>query len=66
MELSSYIKIRHRIVVSPVLDLLKVPAHMFTLVVRPIPLLALLRVEGEDVDIGETHKVHTKNLNTVV
>jgi hypothetical protein len=25
-----------------------------------------LRVEGEDVDIGETHKVHTKNLNTVV
>jgi hypothetical protein len=25
-----------------------------------------LRVEGEDVDVGETHKVHTKNLNTVV
>ena len=62
----SHIEIRHRVIVSPIFDLLKVSAHMVALVVRPVPLLTLLRVEGEDVNVRETHEVHTKDLDTMI
>lgn len=39
---------------------------MVALVVRPVPLLTLLRVEGEDVNVRETHEVHTKDLDTMI
>ena len=65
-KLSLHIKVRHRIVVSPILDLVKVPAHMVTLVVRPVSLLTLLRVESKDVDVRKSHEVHAEDLDAVV
>ena len=65
-ELSLHIKVRHRIVVIPILDLVKVSAYMVTLVVRPVSLLTLLRVEREDIDVRKTHEVHAEDLDAVV
>lgn len=66
LSMQSHIRIRHRIVVSPLLDLFKVPAHMMRFIVRPRTLLSRHVMESEDVDIGQTHQVHSKDFNTVI
>jgi hypothetical protein len=60
------IHIRHRIIVRPLLHLLKIPAHMLTLIIRPVPLFALLGMERKHIHIGQTHQVHAQNLDAVV
>lgn len=66
MELDLHIKLRHRIFVGPILDLVKVPAYVVALVVWPVALLAFLRVESEDVDVGEAHEVHAQDFDAVI
>jgi hypothetical protein len=61
-----HIGFRHSIIIRPVLDLLKVPTHMVTFVVGPIPFFPRLLMEGEDVDVGETYEVHAQDLYAVV
>lgn len=53
-----HIRLGHGILIRPPLDLLEVPAHMLALVVWPIALLPLDRVECKHIDVGETHEVH--------
>jgi hypothetical protein len=43
--------LRHRIVVCPLLDLVKVAAHVLALVVGPKARLAFLRVKCKHVDV---------------
>jgi hypothetical protein len=43
--------LRHRIVVCPLLDLVKVAAHVLALIVGPKARLAFLRVKCEHIDV---------------
>ncbi len=65
-KLDLHIKLRHGIFVSPIFDLVKVPAYVVALVVWPVALLAFLRVESEYVDVGETHEVHAQDFDAVI
>jgi hypothetical protein len=47
-----HIRIRHSVIIRPLLHLFKVPAHMVRLVIRPVPFLPLARMEREDVHVG--------------
>jgi hypothetical protein len=58
--LTSHILVRHCIVISPLLDFVKVPAHMMALIVWPVALPSLDTVKKyKDIHIGETHEVHS-------
>ena len=63
---SSNISLGHGVVIGPLLDVVEVAAHVVALVVWPVALLAGLLVEGEDVDVGQTHEVHAQDLDAVV
>lgn len=61
-----HIFIRHSISIRPILNLVEIAAHMVAFVIRPIPYPSGLLVEGEDIDVGETHEVHAQDLDAVV
>lgn len=65
------ISIRHSIRPGPILDVVEIPAHMLALVVRPVATHTLLarlagRMEGEHVDVAQTHQVDSQDLDAVV
>ena len=61
-----HFSLRHRIRICPILDLVKVPAHVLRVVFGPVALFAGFGVESKDIDIREAHEVHAKNFNAVI
>ena len=61
----SNIRVGHRMLPRPILDAVEIPAHMVTVVIGPVA-LAFNWVEREDVDVRETHEVHTQDLDAVI
>jgi hypothetical protein len=61
-----YIRLRHRVFVCPILDMIEAPAHVLALIVRPESLLTLFGMERKDINITQTHQVHPQNLNAMI
>ena len=59
-------RLGHCVVVRPLLDRVEVPANMLRFILWPCALFARNVMEGEDIDVGEAHEVHAKDLDAVI